>query len=280
MDIRNISIISIGFIALLGSVFFMTSCKEKTKEKEVVKKETVETGKYLKEVFKSTNGDLNYRIFYPEGFDAAKKYPVLLFMHGAGERGEDNEAQLVHGSELVATGMSKYNAIAIFPQCPTEDYWVNFIEKERPGAAREFNVDVSGAPSDALARVIELVTEVKGRSYVDTQRLYVGGLSMGGMATFDLLWRMPNTFAAAIPICGSGSPEKATVMKDTPIRIYHGEVDGVVPVEYSRNMESAIKDAGGNVEAKYYPEVNHDSWTNAFAEPDFLEWMFSKKNKA
>jgi len=271
MEIKSISIFSLSVIALVGIVFLLASCNNKTK-----KKENIETGIYLKEVFKSTNGDLNYRIFYPEGFDESKKYPVLLFMHGAGERGEDNEAQLVHGSELIAAGMNKYNAIAIFPQCPTEDYWVNFIEKERPGATREFNVDVSGGPSDALGRVIELLTEVKSRSYIDTKRIYVGGLSMGGMATFDLLWRMPKTFAAAVPICGAGSPEKAAMMKDTPIRIYHGEVDAVVPVENSKKMEVALLDVGAKVETFYYPEVNHDSWTNAFAEPDFLNWIFTK----
>jgi predicted peptidase len=198
-------------------------------------------------------------------------------MHGAGERGNDNEAQLVHGSDLIAKGMNKYNAISIFPQCPKEDYWVKFKPDSDTNGSRSFDVDVENGPTEALDKVIGLVNKMKKIDYVDKRKVYVIGLSMGGMATFDLLWRMPNTFAAAMPICGAGAPEKVSYMKDVPIRIFHGEEDGVVPVQKSRQMQEAIETAGGKPEAFYYPGVNHDSWTNAFKEKDFLSWMFDKE---
>ena len=177
----------------------------------------VDTGKYLKKVFNTESGELNYRIFYPENFNSSKEYPLLLFLHGAGERGNDNEAQLFHGSDLIANGMNKFNAIAIFPQCPKEDYWVKFKVAEANNGGRNFDIDVDSGPSEALGKVIALINEMKMANYIDKKKIYVGGLSMGGMATFDLLWRMPNTFAAAIPICGAGAPEKANFMRSVPM---------------------------------------------------------------
>ena len=234
-------------------------------------------GIYQKKIYKTENGDLNYRVFYPENFDPSRKYPLLLFLHGAGERGSDNEAQLIHGSELIGNGMNKYNAIAVFPQCPTEDYWVKLKEDNvDANSDRNFNVDTGNGPTEALDKVISLVNEMMEKEYIDLTKIYAVGLSMGGMATFDLLWRMPNTFAAAMPICGAGDPAKASYMKSIPMRIFHGEDDGVVPVQKSIEMEQAIIDAGGKPETFYYPNVNHDSWTNAFAEKDFLSWLFDK----
>ena len=238
----------------------------------------IQTGKYLRKIFKTPSGDLNYRVFYPDNFDPLKEYPLLLFMHGAGERGDNNDAQLTHGSDLIAVGMNKHDAIAIFPQCPEDDYWVKFnIDESNIKRERSFDIDVNSGPSEALGKVIALIIEMKLADYIDTRKIYVCGLSMGGMATYDLLWRMPNTFAAAMPICGAGAPEKASYMKSVPMRIFHGEEDGVVPVQKSKQMQEAIIAVGGTPEAFYYPGVNHDSWTNAFAEKDFLSWMFGKE---
>lgn len=265
--------ILVVFVLTVGVSALFSSCNKNTFQ---VKK--TDQGVYQKMIYKSENGDLNYRIFYPENFDSSKKYPLLLFMHGAGERGDDNEAQLIHGSELIANGMNTYNAIAILPQCPKEDYWVKFKEGDNNAdGTKSFNVDVENGPSEALGKVIDLVNEMKLSGYIDKSRLYVSGLSMGGMATFDLLWRMPNTFAAAMPICGAGSPEKAIYMKSVPMRIFHGEEDGVVPIQKSKQMEQAIIDSGGSPKTYYYPGVNHDSWTSAFAEKDFLSWLFGQR---
>jgi predicted peptidase len=260
----------IGFVSLC---LLSYSCNINTMQLKEADK-----GVYLKKTFSIDNGVLNYRIFYPKGFDSSKAYPMLLFMHGAGERGDDNEAQLTHGSELIAKGMNDYNAIAIFPQCPQDDYWVKFkSESQEKDGARSFDIDVENGPSEALGKVIGLMDEMKEKDYINQSKVYVMGLSMGGMATFDLLWRMPNTFAAAMPICGAGSPEKANHMSSVPMRIFHGEEDSVVPISNSRVMQAAIESLGGSPETYYYPSVNHDSWTNAFAEKDFLSWMFEQE---
>lgn len=263
-------------VSTVGLILLITSCKSKHKtEMPESKDEKIETGVYLKKVYQSGDGNLNYRILYPNGFEPTKKYPVLLFLHGSGERGDDNEAQLVHGSELIKAGMDIHQSIAIFPQCPADDYWVNLKEVlESTDGKREFLIDVAGPPSNALSLVMELMNSIKEKEYINRSKIYVTGLSMGGMATFDLLWRMPNTFAAAAAICGAGSTEKASVFANLPMRIYHGEVDQVVPVEESKKMIKALQDAGGNPEVFLYPDVNHNSWDNAFAEEDFLSWFY------
>jgi len=134
-------------------------------------------GVFIKQTFSTDGFELPYRIYYPKSFNTDNFHPVLLFLHGAGERGNDNEAQLVHGSEVIASGMEKYNSIAVLPQCPEDDYWVRLRESERlVSGQRDFELDVSGKPSKALGAVIELVSDLKSKSYTDTARMYVAGI--------------------------------------------------------------------------------------------------------
>ncbi len=267
----------IGLVLLL----LIISCKSKNKT-EVTKASLgkIETGIYLKRTFSAEKGNLNYRILYPKGFDRTKKYPLLLFLHGAGERGDDNEAQLTHGGELIKKGMNVHQSIAIFPQCPEENYWIDLLETEdRPDGIRDFEPDTKNPPSEAMAKVIELMKIFTERNYVDKSRIYVAGLSMGGMGTFDLCWRMPDMFAAAIAVCGAGAPVKAFKFSKLPIRIFHGEDDEIVSVEESLEMIAALEELGGNPEAFIYSDVNHNSWDNAFAESDFLSWLYKHEKK-
>ena len=237
-----------------------------------------EKGVFLKDTFSVDGFDLPYRIYYPKSFDAKNSHPVLLFLHGAGERGSDNEAQLVHGKDVITAGMEKHNAIAVLPQCPTEDYWVRLRDVPKLDTGqRDFDPDVNAKPSQALGAVIKLVDDLRSKSYINNDQTYVSGLSMGGMGTFDLLWRMPNTFAAAMPICGAGAPSKAADLAKVPMRIFHGDEDAVVAVSESQTMHDAIMKQGGNSDLIIYPGVNHNSWDNAFAEPDFLDWLFKHK---
>jgi len=257
----------------------ISSCKSKNKVGEIkTLSSNLKTGVYLEEIFKTNNGDLPYRILYPEGFDQTEKYPLLLFLHGAGERGDDNKSQLTHGGELIKKGMNIHQSIAIFPQCPKDNYWIELLKTEdRPDGVRDFEPDVNNPPSEAMSKVIDLLTAYMETSYVDKSRIYVAGLSMGGMGTFDLCWRMPDVFAAANAVCGAGSPVKAFKFVNMPIRIFHGEDDEVVSVDESLEMIAALEELGGNPEAFIYPEVNHNSWDNAFAEPDFLSWLYKHK---
>ena len=238
----------------------------------------VRTGVYLKKTFRTKSGKLKYRILYPNGFDNTKKYPLLLFLHGAGERGNNNKSQLAHGGELIKNGMNIHQSIAIFPQCPDANYWIELLDfRIRPNGIRDFEPDYRNPPSKALGKVIALLKKYTENSFLDKSRIYVAGLSMGGMGTFDLCWRMPEMFAAAIAVCGTGPPLKARKFASMPIRIYHGDSDEIVYVEESIDMAEALLAAGGDPEVFIYPDVGHNSWDNAFAEPDFLSWLYEQK---
>lgn len=236
------------------------------------------TEDFKKEQFLHQEDTLNYRILYPKDFSEDKKYPLVLFLHGAGERGKDNEMQLANGSRLFLENMDIFPAIVVFPQAPAEDFWAK-IEVERDSLPYDFNFYPKQDPTTALSMVMKLMDSITSAESVDNSRVYVGGLSMGGMGTFEILSRKPEMFAAAFAICGGGDPE---IAKDYPegfnIWIFHGEQDEVVLPKYSKSMARAVNSAGGNAKLSLYPEDDHNSWDTAFAEPYLLEWLFSHSN--
>lgn len=230
---------------------------------------------FKREQFIQKNDTLNYRILYPVNFSNNKKYPVVLFLHGAGERGNNNDSQLTHGSKLFLDKRNEFPAIVIFPQAPREDYWAK-VEVARDSIPYQFNFRNEEEPTKALHLVMALLNSLISEEYVDRNRIYVGGLSMGGMGTFEILSRMPQTFAAAFTICGGADP--AIVKNYSPgfnIWIFHGEKDDVVLPEYSKIMAREINSLGGNAKLSLYPNDNHNSWDSAFAEPYLLPWLFS-----
>jgi len=233
---------------------------------------------YLHRYHVNAAGDtLPYRIMLPETYQAGRKYPLLLFLHGAGERGNDNDLQLTHGAKLFARPdvRAKYPAIVVFPQCPKDSYWAR-VERD-PEHAR-WDYPFWEMPGKPMSMVMELLEDLIRTEQVDTLRLYVAGLSMGAMGTFELLARSPRRFAAAIPICGGGNPLLAPLYAPhTPMWVFHGADDPVVPVDLSRKMVEAARRAGGKVRYTEYPGVNHNSWDPAFAEPDFVSWLFGYK---
>lgn len=218
--------------------------------------------------------ELPYRILRPDSYDVHgdDNYPLVLFLHGAGERGSDNAAQLVHGAERLLANQQIEPAIILAPQCAEGDYWAQ-MEKEENGE-RRFNFDE--VPNPSMAAVIELLDFVLAEEQIDHQRVYIMGLSMGGMGTFELLARKPDTFAAAIPICGGTNPALLSIFAEkVPLWIFHGADDAVVDVKYSRQVVDALKALGHPARYTEYPGVNHNSWDNAFAEPDLLSWLMS-----
>ena len=240
-----------------------------------------DTTLFKKAVYIKGNDTLNYRIMYPTKYDVNKKYPVVLLMHGAGERGSDNEAQLLWGSKLFAdsANRAKYPAFVIFPQCPQSDFWAKIVRdttvKDSLGG---FHFESTGPASKALGLVENMIDSFAKTPQVNKHKIYVGGLSMGGMGTFELLWRKPKFFAAGFPICGGGDPAKVAVYaKNFPMWVFHGGSDPVVPVANSRLMVNALKKAGARLKYTEYPGVGHDSWNNAFAEPSLLGWLFEQK---
>lgn len=225
------------------------------------------------------DGDtMPYRLLLPENFDARKKYPLVLFLHGSGERGNDNEKQLVHGATLFLRDSVRknYPAIVVFPQCGADSYWSNVEFRYDSTGKRTFDYPRDESPTKAMSLLIELVDELEDRFRLDKKRMYVGGLSMGGMGTFELVSRRPKKFAAAFPICGGGNDYLAGKMTKPAWWIFHGMKDDVVPYAFSEQMAAAIKAKGGRVKLTLYPNANHNSWDPAFAEPELLKWLFGQ----
>lgn len=223
---------------------------------------------------------LPYRILFPLNYDSTKQYPVVFFLHGAGERGRDNEKQLVHGSKLFLKDDIRNNfpAIIIFPQCPRSDYWSN-VMRMHDSISRTFHFLKDGPPNRSMIMLQELVSLILEIYPIRRDQVYVGGLSMGGMGTFELVRRMPGIFAAAFPICGGANPATADRMKKVNWWIFHGGKDDVVPPYHSEKMVAALKKIGEDVRFTLYPGANHNSWDSAFSEPELLPWLFSQKKK-
>lgn len=232
---------------------------------------------YQKKIFVRQNDTLAYRILYPKNYDRTKSYPVVLFLHGAGERGSDNEKQLMHGSKLFASEKvrNEFPSIVIFPQCKNDSYWSSVkIDREKLPLAMTF--DYTRDETKDLSMAIALTKHIMKTEAVNKKRVYIAGLSMGGMGTFEAVYRYPKLFAAAAPICGGGDAthynKKAARI---PFWIFHGDSDNVVSPDYSRIMFKKIQEFSKQVKYTEYPGVMHNSWDNVFAEPEFLPWLFA-----
>ncbi|WP_299154777.1 alpha/beta hydrolase-fold protein [uncultured Christiangramia sp.] len=232
---------------------------------------------YKKEHFISGADTLNYRILFPKNFDKEKQYPLLLVLHGAGERGNNNESQLVHGGDLLLKDSvrEQFPAIVIFPQAPKDDYWAR-VEVNRDVKPFEFDFKNQEESSKSLTLVMNLMDEMVNEKFVNNYQVYVGGLSMGGMGTFEIIYKKPEMFAAAFAICGGANTEIAQEYPDNfNIWLFHGEKDDIVLPKYSKSMAREINHYGGNAKLSLYPNDNHNSWDSAFAEPFLLKWLFS-----
>ena len=226
------------------------------------------------------NGDtLRYRVLYPETPPAKGKPPLIVFLHGSGERGNDNAAQLFHGGDLFVKPeiRKQFPAVVIFPQCPAEEYWSELPRPRDTSATawRQLNVGGLTRPEN----LVKLLIDSKiGKHYVDKKRVYLGGLSLGGFGTYDLAIHFPQYFAAIFPICGQTNRDiYMKALANKPVWIFHGEVDPAVNVQPDRDLFKELQ-AAGKTNAKYteYPGVGHDSWNNAFAEPGLLPWLFDQ----
>lgn len=236
---------------------------------------------FEKKEFVKGSDTLKYRILYPEEFSKDSIYPVVLFLHGAGERGNDNESQLTHGSDLFLKEENRKNfpAVVIFPQVPKDDYWAN-VEVHRESFPLKFDFHNTDEPTTSMRLAMELLDQYAAEKYVDTTRLYVGGLSMGGMGTFELISRKPETFAAAFAICGAADTSIAEKYRDGFfIWVFHGLQDNVVAPHFGKDMAAAINKAGGNANLTLYKDANHNSWDSAFAEPNLMSWLFSHQKE-
>ena len=219
--------------------------------------------------------ELNYRILYPKNFDNSEKYPLLIFLHGIGERGSDNELQLKYVDKVFLNpkNYENYPSIVVFPQAPLNDNWSSRLLTDNE--IRQVFPE-NGKPTNSLQLVMKLMDSLVEEDFVDKKRVYLSGLSNGAMGSFELLKNRPNMFASAVLICGGGNPLWAKEFaKTTPVWVAHGSDDDDVYPELSINMVKAIIGQGGSPKFTLYENVNHDSWFNVFRDPEYLKWIYS-----
>ncbi len=207
--------------------------------------------KWQKEVCRTV--EFSYLLYLPPGAEqGTKKWPLVIFLHGVGERGNNLELVKRHGPPKLIEEGQKFPFILVAPQCPADRWW---------------NVE------DLDAWLLGLLKELP----VDANRVYLTGLSMGGFGTFEWATKHPERFAAIAPICGGGEPFLASRLKNVPAWIFHGAKDPVVPLKRSQEMVEAIKKAGGIVKFTVYPEAGHDSWTATYANPQLYQWLLAQR---
>ena len=233
--------------------------------------------RFTREVFTDpdTGLTLPYRMYVPERMNAERKYSFLLFLHGAGERGSDNERHITVNSNILTRIVNDtdpdHACIILAPQCPSDRQWV-----DTPWGNGSYSVDAV-PQSQQMSAVMKIVEQVTEEYKVDPDRMYITGISMGGYGTWDTIIRYPDTFAAAIPVCGAGDPTKASLIKDIPIRTYHSSDDGTVPVRGTREMVAALEEVGGKVQYTEYTNAGHGAWEPAYNDADLVDWLFEQR---
>jgi len=198
---------------------------------------------------------LDYLLYLPENYDTQESWPLLLFLHGGGERGDDLELVKRHGPpKLIEEGKS-FPFVVVSPQCPKDKWW---------------------QPLELTALLDEIVAGHK----IDEDRIYVTGLSMGGFGSWSLAAHTPNRFAAIVPVCGGGEVYWTRSFPQLPVWMFHGAKDVLVPLERSQEMNEAMKSEGGDAQLTVYPETGHDAWKETYANPQLYEWLLQQnRNK-
>jgi len=213
----------------------------------------------------SHSGEMRHLVYLPKDYDAksSKRWPLMLFLHGAGERGSDLKKVTVHGPPKIVKNKPEFPFIIVAPQCPEGERWQN----------------------DSLLKLLEHVT---AEHKVDAGRVYLTGLSMGGYGTWKLALAYPEKFAAIVPICGGGeyidallaNRTKAAALRNLPVWAFHGAKDNVVPVVESERMVNALKKIGvQDVKLTVYPEADHNSWTETYNNPELYDWLLKQERK-
>ena len=202
-----------------------------------------------------------YLLYLPDTYQASKdRWPLILFLHGSGERGDDLSKVEVHGPpKLVAKEGREFPFVMVSPQCPADDWWTSTLQIAALGA---------------------LLDDVVSRYRIDERRIYVTGLSLGGYGTWSLAIAQPNRFAAIAPICGGGDPKAAASIAHLPVWVFHGAKDEAVPLFRSQEMVKALRQAGGKPKFTVYPNAGHDSWTAAYNNPGLYKWFLQHSRSA
>jgi predicted peptidase len=219
---------------------------------------TLAEGQHPQTLERAANGNLKTRIqlFLPAGYNQVKgsKWPLIVFLHGSGERGADIDLVKLHGPPKIVADKKDFPFIVVSPQAPEGAVWDS-------------------------TTINALLDEVLERLPVDIDRIYLTGLSLGGHGTWNIAADRPERFAAIAPVCGAGNIVNACKLKNVPVWAFHGDQDSVVSLESDAKMVKAVQDCGGNVKFTVYPGVGHDSWTQTYANPSLYEWFLQHRRK-
>lgn len=246
------------FCLALGGVILLPTCSF-----------AQDAGGFAGHIYRNARGQaMPYRLFVPEGYRKENRYPLIIWLHGGGGRGDDNLKQItggnISGSRVwtKAENQFKYPCIVFAPQCAERQLWATLEKAE---------------PTEQLLLALEVVEDLKRKFSLDERRIYVAGQSMGGFGAWSLITAYPRRFAATIPVCGGGDESKARQLARERIWAFHGETDRSVSVERSRTMIAAIRRAGGEPRYTEYKGEGHTIWEKVFQEPELLPWVFAQR---
>ncbi len=232
---------------------------------------------FLEKVCIVDNERLNYRMLFPKNYVKGEKYPLIVVLHGTGERGDNNSSQLAYGGNFFVKDeiRDNYPAIVVYPQCPSDVRWDSKIDKGNIATwTWDYKSEEGTAPTELLLFLIE---DMVAKEVVDSTKMYVGGISMGAMGAYEVAYRLPK-FAAGFFMSGGGNPaDIAEKLPNMAFRIMHGDQDGVVLPAYATDMYDVLSGAGIESKLDIYPGVSHSGWNNMFEEPDFMSWLWGNK---
>ncbi|HLP96794.1 MAG TPA: glucoamylase family protein [Saprospiraceae bacterium] len=232
-------------------------------------------GFFHRAIYQDKAGEtLPYQMMTPWKTTPAGKYPLVIFLHGSGERGLQNHEQMRNGVHAFCEEWvrEKYPHYLLVPQCPPDMRW--------GGSSQNWQTLYQEEPTAAGRMVLELIEQtLAARPDIDRNRIYITGLSMGGFGTFDLMMRRPDLFAAGIPVCGGGDPLYADKIREIPLWVFHGGLDDVVYPRCSRQIVQALEKSGGKVRYTEFSTLYHDIWNMVYYNPEVLEWLFSQQKR-
>ena len=265
-SIRLLTILFVAFTVAAHSLQDQVAPAEKQDDLTMF-----ETGRIILQDDAGRELTFNYRLMRPDPSAPDGAHPLVVFLHGAGERGADNRKQLTYLPRWMSARKSrrKFPCFLLAMQCPAGDWWA-------PRSADNDLVPIKGESTLPMQALEKAIDRLIANEDIDEDRVYLTGLSMGGFGSWHLGAKRPGQFAAVVPICGGGLPETASRLKDVPMWVVHGESDQVVPERFSREMVDALRAAGGAVEYSVLKGVAHDSWTPAYRRLGVIEWMFEQ----